>query len=156
VISGSMATTLNPAPGAESTRTSANPDILAGGGTIPAAPCTRSTRRRRSPMRVLEPLMTTTPATGSRYVALTATLFAVAMTFIDQTIVAIAAPRIQDALNLSQDGTRWAVNAYLLALAATFALGGRLADVLGPRRMVVAGVITFAGASALCGATPTG
>src|SRR5215813_13578263 len=89
----------------------------------------------------------------SRYVALTATLFAVAMTFIDQTIVAIAAPGIQSALGLSQDGTRWAVNAYLLALAASFALGGRLADVLGPRRMVLVGVIGFAAASALCGAT---
>ncbi|HEX3593377.1 MAG TPA: MFS transporter [Pseudonocardiaceae bacterium] len=93
---------------------------------------------------------------GSRNLALTATLFAVAMTFIDQTIVAIAAPVIQHELGLSQDGTRWAVNAYLLALAATFALGGRLADVLGPKRMVIAGVIGFAGASALCGATPTG
>ena len=93
---------------------------------------------------------------GSRNLALTATLFAVAMTFIDQTIVAIAAPVIQHELGLSQDGTRWAVNAYLLALAATFALGGRLADVLGPKRMVILGVVGFAGASALCGATPTG
>ena len=49
-----------------------------------------------------------------------------------------------------------AVNAYLLGLAATFALGGRLADVLGPSRMATIGVIGFAGASALCGATPTG
>jgi MFS family permease len=92
----------------------------------------------------------------TRYLALAATLFAVAMTFIDQTIVAIAAPSIQSELALSRDGTRWVVNAYLLALAATFALGGRLADVLGPRRMVTIGVIGFAAASALCGATPTG
>ena len=48
------------------------------------------------------------------------------------------------------------MNAYLLALAATFALGGRLADVLGSRRMVVIGIVGFAGSSALCGATPNG
>ncbi len=92
----------------------------------------------------------------SKYVALTAMLFAVAMTFIDQTIVAIASPNIASELSLSRSGSQWVINAYLLALAATFALGGRLADVLGHRRMAVIGIIGFATASALCGATPTG
>ena len=81
-------------------------------------------------------------------------IFAVAMTFIDQTIVSIAAPTIQHALGLSSSGMQWAINAYLLALAALFAFGGRLADIAGHRKMVVLGVIIFAGASALCGATP--
>jgi len=90
----------------------------------------------------------------SRYVALTAMLFAVAMTFIDQTIVAIASPSIQQHLGLTRAGTTWAVNAYLLALAATFALGGRLADVVGSKRMATIGIIGFAASSALCGATP--
>jgi EmrB/QacA subfamily drug resistance transporter len=96
--------------------------------------------------------------TGSRSknLALAAMLFAVAMTFIDQTIVAIASPNIQSELGLSRGGTQWVINAYLLALAATFALGGRLADVLGHRRMVVIGIVGFAGSSALCGATPKG
>jgi MFS family permease len=83
-------------------------------------------------------------------------IFAVAMTFIDQTIVSIAAPTIQHALGLSSSGMQWAINAYLLALAALFAFGGRLADIAGHRKMVVIGVIIFAGASALCGATPAG
>ncbi len=100
--------------------------------------------------------MTSQPGARTRNLALTATLFAVAMTFIDQTIVAIAAPSIQSQLSLSRDGTRWVVNAYLLALAATFALGGRLADVLGARRMMTIGVVGFAAASGLCGATPSG
>ncbi|MGX7681607.1 MFS transporter [Jatrophihabitans sp. DSM 45814] len=95
-------------------------------------------------------------ASKSKYIALAAMLFAVAMTFIDQTIVAIASPSIQSELSLTRGGTQWVVNAYLLALAATFALGGRLADVLGHRRMVTIGIIGFAGASALCGATPKG
>jgi EmrB/QacA subfamily drug resistance transporter len=99
-----------------------------------------------------------TAGTGgrSRSLILTAMIFAVAMTFIDQTIVAIAAPTIQQELSLSASGMQWAINAYLLTLAALFAFGGRLADIAGHRRMAVLGVIIFAGASALCGATPAG
>src|SRR5215831_15749553 len=104
--------------------------------------------------------MSAIPATGngvrSKGLVLTAMIFAVAMTFIDQTIVSIAAPTIQHDLGLSSSGIQWAINAYLLTLAALFAFGGRLADIAGHRRMVVLGVIIFAGASALCGATPRG
>jgi EmrB/QacA subfamily drug resistance transporter len=78
------------------------------------------------------------------------------MTFIDQTIVSIAAPKIQADLGLSSSGMQWAINSYLLALAALFAFGGRLADTVGHRSMVVLGVIIFAGSSALCGLTPSG
>jgi EmrB/QacA subfamily drug resistance transporter len=92
----------------------------------------------------------------SKSLVLTAMIFAVAMTFIDQTIVSIAAPTVQRDLGLSSSGMQWAINAYLLALAALFAFGGRLADTVGHRTMVVTGVIIFAGASALCGATPRG
>ncbi len=99
---------------------------------------------------------TTSPATSSKNLALAAMLFAVAMTFIDQTIVAIASPSIQAQLSLSRAGTQWVVNSYLLALAAAFALGGRLADVVGPRRMATAGIVGFAVSSGLCGATPKG
>ena len=92
----------------------------------------------------------------SRSLVLTAMIFAVAMTFIDQTIVSIAAPTIQHDLGLSSSGMQWAINAYLLTLAALFAFGGRLADIAGHRRMAVLGVIIFAGASAMCGFTPKG
>src|SRR6478609_1844979 len=97
-----------------------------------------------------------TAASGvrSKSLILTAMIFAVAMTFIDQTIVSIAAPTIQHDLGLSSSGMQWAINAYLLTLAALFAFGGRLADIAGHRRMVVLGVVIFATASALCGATP--
>ncbi len=87
---------------------------------------------------------------------LAAMIFAVAMTFIDMTIVAIAVPSLQEDLSLSSTGVQWIVNGYLLSLAALFAFGGRLADIAGHRSMVVLGVIVFATASALCGATPTG
>ena len=102
--------------------------------------------------------MSVPSATGgrSKSLVLTAMIFAVAMTFIDQTIVSIAAPNIQHELGLSSSGMQWGINAYLLALAALFAFGGRLADTVGHRKMVTLGVIVFAGASALCGATPSG
>ncbi len=93
---------------------------------------------------------------GNKNLVLAAMVFAVAMTFIDQTIVAIAVPNLQSELDLSQTGSQWVINGYLLSLSALFAFGGKLGDVLGRRRMVVVGVIGFAVASAFCGLTPTG
>jgi EmrB/QacA subfamily drug resistance transporter len=102
--------------------------------------------------------MSATGDTGGRSsrLILAAMIFAVSMTFIDQTIVSIAAPEIQRKLGLTSTGVQWAINAYLLSLASLFAFGGRLADTLGHRKMVTLGVVMFAGASAMCGLTPTG
>ena len=92
----------------------------------------------------------------NRNLVLAAMIFAVSMTFIDQTIVSIAVPTIQHELGLSSTGVQWVVNGYVIALAALFALGGRLSDIFGHRRMCVLGVIIFAAASAMCGLTPKG
>ncbi|WP_435191190.1 MFS transporter [Streptomyces sp. bgisy126] len=88
--------------------------------------------------------------------ALAAMLFAVSMTFIDQTIVSIAAPNITAELGLSASGMQWVVNAYLLSLAAFFALGGRLSDIFGHRRVMLTGTLLFVVSSALCGCVPSG
>ncbi|MCX4744094.1 MFS transporter [Kitasatospora sp. NBC_01287] len=96
------------------------------------------------------------PAAASQSLTLAAMMFAVSMTFIDQTIVSIAAPSIIRELGLSSAGMQWVVNAYLLSLAAFFALGGRLADILGHKRMMLIGTLTFVVSSALCGAAPSG
>jgi EmrB/QacA subfamily drug resistance transporter len=93
---------------------------------------------------------------SNKNLVLAAMVFAVAMTFIDQTIVAIAIPSLQKDLSLTATGSQWIMNGYLLALSALFAFGGKLGDVLGRRRMVVVGVVGFAVASAACGFTPTG
>ncbi len=93
---------------------------------------------------------------ANKKLILGAMIFAVAMTFIDQTIVAIAVPELQKDLGLSATGVQWIINGYLLSLAALFAFGGRLGDIFGHRSMVVIGVIVFAGSSAMCGATPVG
>jgi EmrB/QacA subfamily drug resistance transporter len=93
---------------------------------------------------------------GRRNLVLAAMVFAVAMTFIDQTIVAIAIPSLQRNLSISTTGSQWIINGYLIALAALFAFGGKLGDMFGRRRMVVIGVTGFAIASAFCGFTPKG
>src|ERR1700689_369075 len=87
---------------------------------------------------------------------LAAMIFAVSMTFIDQTIVSIAVPNIQRELGLSSTGVQWVVNGYLIALSALFALGGRLSDIFGHTKTCVIGVIVFVVASAMCGLTPKG
>lgn len=110
-------------------------------------------RGRNRPPRVKAADMNQTSSKNSKLI-LAAMIFAVSMTFIDQTIVAIAVPTIQDDLSLSATGVQWIINGYLLSLSALFAFGGRLADIAGHRRMVVLGVLVFAAASAMCGATP--
>ncbi|MFD6990815.1 MFS transporter [Streptomyces sp. NPDC059943] len=97
-----------------------------------------------------------TKGAPNQTVALAAMLFAVSMTFIDQTIVAIAAPDIIDELGLSASGMQWVINAYLLTLAAFFAFGGRLADIVGHRRIMVIGTLVFVISSVLCGCVPRG
>ncbi len=96
------------------------------------------------------------PANKSGSLVLAAMIFAVSMTFIDQTIVSISIPTIQQHLGLTETGVQWIVSGYLLAMAAVFALGGRLADVVGHRTMLVIGILIFTICSALCGATPEG
>lgn len=99
---------------------------------------------------------TLTEQRPAKRLVLVAMIFAVSMMFIDQTIVVLAVPHLESELSLSATGAQWVINGYLLALAAMFAFGGKLADVLGPGRMVTIGVVGFAFFSALCGATPTG
>ena len=83
------------------------------------------------------------PEKKSGSLVLAAMIFAVSMTFIDQTIVSISIPEIQKALGLSEEGVQWIVSGYLLAMAAAFALGGKLADVVGRRTMLVVGILVF-------------
>lgn len=75
--------------------------------------------------------------------------FAVLM---DTTIVNVALPSLITSLHAPLAQAIWVVNAYLLVFAALLILAGRLGDILGPRRMFVAGLALFALASAACGA----
>jgi EmrB/QacA subfamily drug resistance transporter len=73
------------------------------------------------------------------------------MVMIDQTVVSVALPTMQHDLGLSSNGVQWVVNAYLLLLAVLVALGGRIADLIGPERTFRAGTGLFVLASAFCG-----
>jgi EmrB/QacA subfamily drug resistance transporter len=79
-----------------------------------------------------------------------------AMVMIDFTIVSISATTIQSDLHLSETAVQWLVTAYALSTAAFVALGGRLGDILGHRRIVITGVLVFAGSSLMCGLVPDG
>jgi EmrB/QacA subfamily drug resistance transporter len=94
------------------------------------------------------------PSEFQRYRVLWPLVPAMAMVMIDFTIVSISASTIQDDLHLSETAVQWLVTAYALSTAAFVALGGRLGDILGHKRIVVSGVILFAGSSLMCGLVP--
>jgi EmrB/QacA subfamily drug resistance transporter len=66
---------------------------------------------------------------------------------LDASIVNVALPSIGKALDFSQDNLSWVVNAYTLTFGGFLLLGGRMADLLGRRRLFISGLILFAGAS---------
>src|SRR6266581_1507664 len=69
------------------------------------------------------------------------------MVVLDATIVNVALPHIQHALGFSGSGLEWVVNAYALAFGGLLLLGGRAGDVLGRRRVFIAGLLLFSAAS---------
>ncbi len=73
----------------------------------------------------------------------------------DSTIVNVALPPIQRAPGFSGSGLEWVVNAYALAFGGLLLLGGRAGDILGRRRVFIAGVTVFSLASLLGGLATT-
>ena len=73
------------------------------------------------------------------------------MVVLDASIVTIALPSAQNALNISTPNRQWVITAYTLAFGGLLLLGGRIADYGGRKRMFVVGLIGFASASALGG-----
>src|SRR5918992_268440 len=86
---------------------------------------------------------------------LAAMCFALFMVMLDNTVVNVALPSIQDDLGASLSGLEWTVNAYTLTFAVMLVTGGRLGDVFGRRRMFLFGVVVFAISSATIGLAPT-
>src|SRR5690242_19544285 len=74
------------------------------------------------------------------------------MVILDATIVNIALPSAQKALGFSNENRQWVVTAYALAFGSLLLLGGRLGDLFGRKWTFIAGLIGFAGASAIGGA----
>ncbi len=86
-----------------------------------------------------------------RWSALALIVTAQFMVILDVAIVNVALPSIKSDLGFSQTGLQWVITAYAILFGGTLLLGGRLADILGRRRMFVAGLALFAASSLLCG-----
>src|SRR5450759_5901269 len=87
----------------------------------------------------------------SRRLALAVLCAGMLMVILDGSIVTVALPVIQSDLRFSATGLTWVVNAYLIAFGGLLLLAGRLGDLVGRKRMFIAGLATFTAASVLCG-----
>ncbi|MBI2742864.1 MAG: MFS transporter [Chlamydiales bacterium] len=85
---------------------------------------------------------------------LSALIPGVAMVFIDQSVLPVALPTIQNHFQTSNVALQWSVNSYLLVTAVLVLAGGKLGDRIGHRRTFCWGILLFALASALCGFSP--
>jgi MFS family permease len=88
----------------------------------------------------------------SRWLILALVVLAQLMVVLDATIVNIALPSAQADLGFSNGSRQWIVTGYALAFGSLLPLGGRVGDVYGRRRALIAGSLGFAGASAFGGA----
>ncbi|WP_429927247.1 MFS transporter [Achromobacter xylosoxidans] len=86
-----------------------------------------------------------------RWWALMVLCLGVLMIVLDTTIVNVALPSIREDLNFTETSLVWVVNAYMLTFGGFLLLGGRLGDLLGHRRMFLAGLVLFTVASLACG-----
>ncbi|MEW2464815.1 MFS transporter [Streptomyces sp. NPDC046994] len=89
--------------------------------------------------------------TYSRWASLAVLCAGTLMTILDGNIVTVAMPAVQSDLGFSGPGLAWVVNAYLIPFGGLLLLAGRLGDLVGRKRMFVAGLAVFTAASVLCG-----
>jgi EmrB/QacA subfamily drug resistance transporter len=77
------------------------------------------------------------------------------MAFVDSSVVNVALPAVQAALDADSATASWVVNSYLLLLGAFVLVGGSAADIYGRRRIFLAGITVFTTASIACGLSPS-
>src|SRR6204780_4144101 len=87
-----------------------------------------------------------------RWIALYVLCVGMLMIVLDVTIVNAPLPSIQDDLHFSTSSLAWVVNAYLIAFGGLLLLAGRFGDLIGRRRIFLAGIALFTSASLVCGA----
>jgi EmrB/QacA subfamily drug resistance transporter len=95
--------------------------------------------------------VSTSTKSDRRWSALALIVTAQFMVILDVAIVNVALPSIKSDLNFSQTNLQWVITAYAVLFGGALLLGGRLADLLGRRRLFVAGLALFAASSLLCG-----
>src|SRR5689334_13029680 len=86
-----------------------------------------------------------------RWSALALIVTAQFMVILDVAIVNVALPSIKSDLDFSQANLQWVISAYAIMFGGVLLLGGRLADILGRRRLFLSGLALFSAASLLCG-----
>ena len=95
------------------------------------------------------------PVGRARTIALLSLFLASTMELLDTTIVNVALPTIESGLRATDTQLQWMVAAYPLAFALALITGSRLGDLLGRKRVFVAGLVGFTATSAACGLAPT-
>ncbi|MGW7455401.1 MFS transporter [Streptomyces sp. NPDC054787] len=113
---------------------------------MPAATAPSSTASSSS-----TPAPSTATPSRSRWLALGVLATGMLMTVLDGSIVTVAMPAIQSDLGFTPAGLSWVVNAYLIAFGSLLLLAGRLGDLIGRKRMFLAGTGVFTAASLLAG-----
>ena len=93
-------------------------------------------------------------AARRRWLALVVVCLGMFMNALDGSIVNVALPAIQRDLHFSQAGLTWVVDAYLVTFGSLLLLAGRLGDLVGRKRVFLAGIAVFTLASAACGVAP--
>lgn len=94
------------------------------------------------------------PHAGPAWLVLSLACACQFMVILDASIVNVALPSVREDLGFTPTGLAWVVNGYLLTFAGFMLLGGRAADLFGPRRMLAAGLLLFS-ASSLVGGLAT-
>src|SRR5258706_7079841 len=92
---------------------------------------------------------------SSRRWTLAAAIIGSSMSFIDATVVNVALPALQTNLHATITEVQWVIEAYALFLGALILVGGSLGDQFGRKRVFLAGLVIFAGASIFCGLAPS-
>jgi sugar phosphate permease len=92
-----------------------------------------------------------TAAASNRWLVLVIACLAQFMVVLDATVVNVALPSIQRGLHFSAANLQWVVNAYTLVFGGFLLLGGRASDLLGRKRLFIAGTVLFSAASLLNG-----
>src|SRR6202045_4464143 len=92
---------------------------------------------------------------NTRWLSLTILCTGFPLIVVDMTIVNVALPSIQKDLGFTQSGLAWVINSYLIAFGGLLLLSGRLGDLVGRKRILVAGLAVFTVASLLCGLSVT-
>jgi EmrB/QacA subfamily drug resistance transporter len=99
--------------------------------------------------------MTAATSARAKWIALALLAITQFVVVLDAAIVNVALPSIGRALHFSQNNLSWVVNAYTLTFGGFLLLGGRLADLLGRRRMFIGGLLLFSASSLLGGLAQT-